>query len=138
MNAASSKLNLFLRASCIAGLTPMALAPLLKAIFIIFLQGNLLNIESFLYIAVIALIGGLLINLLIGLPVLFLLEKLQLNNIPTVSLLGAVISFLIFVFPNIEMDRFFESWMGITFFCLLGGASGAVASFLSSERKQNQ
>lgn len=79
---------------------------------------------GYFYVTVIALVGGLLLNLTIGLFVLSLMTAYEMNSVYKAGAIGA---FIPFAWMWITSDP----WSIVLFMSALGGISGVVASYYS-------
>lgn len=127
----------FLVASTKAGALSAVIAPLLWPAVVYFMKGELPALGDFinaiLPIVLFALILGVSVAIIIGVPSLLALEHLQLNKPPIVSVVGMIYgAVLVLMFgPGHTRAPISESWPLYLFFGILGAVIGFVASHLS-------
>lgn len=132
-----------LKACLFAGLLPGVLAPLLWPFVPTLMDGKSMNwglvLFSLFPVSIFALIGGLLGCLVLGVPVLVLLEKYGINR-PIISIMvGSALGLLIALTWSLPAERsLVSSWPFVLFFIILGAACAGLASYLCRPNKAPQ
>ena len=89
----------------------------------------MLSVETFFIVSVVALVGGLIVSLLLGFPLILFLEKNGINNMIITGSYGVLFSSIIFIRAPLTP----ETLPLYLFFASLGGVSGAFASYFSNK-----
>jgi len=111
------------------GAAAFVFAPLLWPLVIYLRQGSLTDLPvllaGLLTVAGIALVGGVVLGLLIGFPLLLILQRFGLTS-PLFAIFGGAIASVV-VFSGL-LSWPADAWPLYAFFSVVGGLCGAVAS----------
>ena len=134
-----TRLDELVRACFLAGLAPAILAPILWPI-VLMLHGNGMPDLPLVAIASItgmALLVGMIGCLFIGLPCIFVADRIGLNRPVVMGALGALVSIAIFfVIPWAYGNALpLSSWPLFLFAAVIGATCGAIASILSPKAR---
>ena len=130
-----TRLDELVRACFLAGLLPAILAPILWP-FVLISEGNgipTLPLVAIMSISGMALLGGMIGCLLVGIPSIYAADRLGVNRPKVMSIIGAAVSVavLFIVMWAAGHTPPLQSWPVFVFFAAIGASCGAVASRLS-------
>ena len=132
---ASTRLDELMRACFLAGFVPAILAPILWPLVLMSAENGIprLPLVAVMSISGMALLGGMIGSLLVGLPSICIADRLGLNRPMVMSAIGAVLSVAVLFVSMWGAGNAppFESWPVFVFFAVIGASCGAVASRLS-------
>jgi hypothetical protein len=126
----------------ISGLVPGVLAPALWPAVVAVTKGQSfidaygVTVTEILAIAAIAVIGGLAGCLLVGIPVLAVLERLNANRPYIAAIIGALVAWIAWiVFGSVRQESLGTAdWAIPLFLALIGAVCGGLASLISIRR----
>jgi hypothetical protein len=133
-----------LMTSFLAGLLPGAIAPILFPFVVLIVEGHFPTWETYPVAAItIALFGamaGIIGSIVLGIPSLLVLERLNLNRPLVVAVVGAAFGALLFLLfgPDHRQVSLAQSWPIAAFFSILAAVCGYFASKLSRPNKALQ
>ena len=126
-----------LMTSFLAGLLPGVLAPILFPFVVLIVEGHFPSWEIYpvaaITIALFGVMAGTIGSIVLGVPSLLALERLNLNKPPVVAALGAIFGVLLFLLfgPDHRQASLAKSWPVAMFFSVLAAVCGYFASKLS-------
>ena len=134
-----TRLDELVRACVLAGFVPVILAPLLFPFLVAYDRGGLPLLDPLAYLAIafFALIFGLGMCLVVGLPAIFIADKVGWNNPIAMAAVGAALPVAAdFVYRHDVGDHLRSTdWAYYLFIAVIGASCGAVASRQSLRHK---
>jgi hypothetical protein len=133
-----------LMTSFLAGLLPGVIAPILFPFVILIVEGHFPSWETYpaaaITIAFFGAMAGAIGSVVLGVPSLLALERLNLNRPPVAAAVGAVFGVLLFLLfgPDQKQASLAQSWPIAAFFSALAAVCGYFASKLSRPNKALQ
>ena len=130
-----TRLDELVRACFLAGLLPAILAPILWP-FVLISEGNgipTLPLVAIMSISGMALLGGMICCLLVGIPSIYAADRLGVNRPMVMSIVGVAVSIAVLFISMWAGGNTppLQSWPVFVFVAVIGASCGAVASRLS-------